>query len=55
LTRTASASMISVQIHCTARNLILLASEGKSKLKTVISFANVSNMPSKNHMSVTYR
>lgn len=34
----ASASRISVQIHCTARNLTLDVSVGKSTLKTVSSW-----------------
>jgi hypothetical protein len=37
LTRIASAKRTSVQIHCTVLNLTLLESEGKSRLKTVIS------------------
>lgn len=39
----AMASMISVQIHWTARNLTLEASEGKSTLKTTISCGIMSN------------
>lgn len=34
----AKASITSVQIHCTARNLTSLASDGKSVLKTTISW-----------------
>lgn len=42
LTRIASARRTSVQIHCTALNLTLLESDGKSKLKTVISYSMIS-------------
>ena len=36
--RQAAASMTSVQIHCTARNLTSDASDGKSMLNTTISY-----------------
>lgn len=37
----AKASITSVVIHCTARNLTLDVSDGKSRLKTTISYVAV--------------